>query len=148
MRVRGLLATLGAALALAGAAGCGSAANDYRGDVKDVQGKYLDQLQPVVNKLQTDIGANRYAAASTDARRAGTIAGKLATAIAALDPPDKLQSRATELVGAYNGFKKALDQLSASLKSRKQAAIQAALKTFNAAQKQESDAVDALNKAD
>ena len=148
MRVRGLLATLGAALALAGAAGCGSAANDYRGDVKDVQGKYLDQLQPVVNKLQTDIGANRYAAASTDASKAGAIAGKLATAIAALDPPNKLQSRAGELVGAYKGFKKALDQLAAALKSRKQTAIQAALKTFNAAQKQESDAVDALNKAD
>jgi hypothetical protein len=148
MRVRGLLATLGAALALAGAAGCGSAANDYRGDVKDVQGKYLGQLQPVVNKLQTDIGANRYAAASTDARRAGAIAGKLATGIAALEPPTKLQDRANELVGAYNGFKQALDQLSTALKSHQQTAIQAALKTFNTAQQQESDAVDALNKAD
>jgi hypothetical protein len=148
MRVRGLLATLGAALALAGAAGCGSAANSYRGDVKDAQSRYLNQLQPVVNKLQTDIGANRYAAASTDASKAGAIAGKLATAIGALDPPDKLQSRATELVGSYKGFQKALDQLAAALKSRDQTAIQAALKTFNAAQKQESDAVDALNKAD
>src|SRR4051794_21247283 len=148
MRVRRLLAIVGAALALAAAAGCGSAANDYRGDVKDVQGKYLGQLQPVVTRLQTDIGANRYAAASTDARRAGAIAGKLATATAALDPPKKLRSRATELVGAYNGFEKALDQLAAALKSRKQTAIQAALKTFNTAQQQESDAVDALNKAD
>ena len=148
MRVRGLLATLGAALALAGAAGCGSAANDYRGDVKDVQGKYLDQLQPVVNKLQTDIGANRYAAASTDARRAGAIAGKLATAIAALDPPTSSSPGRPSWSAAYNGFKRALDQLAAALKSRNQAAIQAALKTFNAAQQQESDAVDALNKAD
>src|SRR5882724_7714971 len=89
MRVRGFLATLGAALALAGAAGCGSAANDYRGNVKNVQGTYLDQLQPVVDKLQKDIGANHYAAASTDARQAGAIAGKLSTAIGALDPPSK-----------------------------------------------------------
>jgi hypothetical protein len=147
MRVRGLLAALAAALALAGVAGCGSAANDYRGDVKKAQSTYLAQLQPVVDRLQRDIGANRYAAASTDARRAGAIAGKLATAIAALHPPDKLEARSSELAGAYRGFRKALDQLATALESRKQAAIQAALKTFNRAQRQESDAVDALNAA-
>jgi hypothetical protein len=139
---------LAAAVALAGASGCGSAANDYRGQVKDAQGKYLGQLQPVVDKLQKDIGANHYAAASTDAHRAGVIAGKLATAIGALDPPDKLRPKADELVGAYRGFQRSLTQLSTALKSRKQTAIQAALKTFNRAQQQESDAVDALNAAD
>jgi hypothetical protein len=148
MGARGLLAATCAAVALAGAAGCGSAANDYRGNVKDAQGKYLSQLQPVVNKLQTDIGANRYAAASTDARRAGAIAGKLATAIGALDPPKRLQPNAGKLVDAYKGFQHSLDQLGAALQSRKQSAIQAALRTFNAAQKEESDAVDALNAAD
>jgi|SRR3954447_19909344 hypothetical protein len=148
MRARGILAMLAAAVALAGASGCGSAANDYRGNVKDAQGKYLGQLQPVVDKLQKDIGANHYAAASTDARRAGVIAGKLATAIGALDPPDKLRPKAGELVGAYKGFQRSLAQLSTALKSRKQTAIQAALKTFNRAQQQESDAVDALNAAD
>jgi hypothetical protein len=147
MRARGRLAAAILALALAGAAGCGSAANDYRGSVKDAQGKYLDQLQPVVDQLQQDIGANRYAAASRDAKRSAVIAGRLADAVDQLKPPDKLKSRATELVGAYRGFQRALTQLSTALKSRKQAAIQNALRTFNTAQQQESDAVDALNAA-
>src|SRR3954470_6743604 len=104
MRARGLLAAAFAALALAGAAGCGSAANDYRGNVKDAQSKYLDQLQPIVTRLQSDIGANRYEAASRDAHRSAVIAANLAAAIAKLDPPDKLRSRSQELVGSYRGF--------------------------------------------
>jgi hypothetical protein len=138
-------------LALAGLllvlAGCGSATNDYRGKVADVQQKYERQMTDLTTQGTTDITTDPAAASATFTQLA-TVVSQFAEDVAAIKPPDDRKQLADQLVGAYRTLAQASLDLKVALTTKDQARLQKAVKEFNDATQQESAAVDAFNAAD
>jgi hypothetical protein len=143
------LVTLVPALAVLAlvAAGCGSATNDYRGKVADVQQKYEQRMTDLTTKGTTDLTTNPAAATATFTELA-TVVSQFAEDVAAIKPPNDKQQLANQLVGAYRTLAQASLDLKAALANHDQAALQKAVSEFNQATAQESAAVDAFNAAD
>jgi hypothetical protein len=144
--LRTLVAALAATLVLV-AAGCGSETNDYRGDVSKVQEKYFEQM----NALASDVSAN----ASSDPAAAGAAlttlaetATKLADEVAAIEPPEDKQQLADQLVGSYRALASASTELKDALASNDIEGIQSAMEALNAANADQTAAVEAFNAAD
>lgn len=129
------------------AAACGSATNDYRGKVADVQQKYSAQLTDLTTKVTTDINANP-AAASASLTQLAAVVNQFAGDIADVTPPADKQPLADQLVGAYRTLAKASLDLKAALDNNDPAAMTKALEEFNQATAAESAAIDAFNAAD
>jgi hypothetical protein len=146
--VRRLVLPLVALLCLAlTAAACGSATNDYRGKVADVQKKYETQLTDLTTKVTTDISANP-TAASASLSELATVVSQFAEDIADVKPPTDKQPLADQLVGAYRTLAQASLDLKAALDKQDTAAMNRALEEFNKATADESAAIDAFNAAD
>ena len=126
---------------------CGSATNDYRGKVADVQQKYSAQLTDLTTKVTTDINANP-AAASAALTQLAAVVNQFAGDIADVTPPADKQPLADQLVGAYRTLAKASLDLKAALDNNDPAAMTKALEEFNQATAAESAAIDAFNAAD
>ena len=75
------------------AAGCGSATNDYRGKVADVQQQYEQQMTELTTKATTDIATNP-AAASVTFTELAAVVRQFAQDVAAIKPPDDRQQLA------------------------------------------------------
>jgi hypothetical protein len=129
------------------AAGCGSATNDYRGKVADVQQRYEQQMTELTTEATADIATNPSAASVTFTELAAVVR-QFAQDVAAIKPPDDRQQLANQLVGAYRTLAQASLDLKVALAASDQAALQKAIGEFNAATAQESAAVDAFNAAD
>ena len=129
------------------AAGCGSATNDYRGKVADVQQRYEQQMTELTTKATMDIATNPTAASVTFTELAAVV-GQFAQDVAAITPPGDRQQLANQLVGAYRTLAQASLDLKVALAAGDQAALQKAIGEFNQATAQESAAVDAFNAAD
>ena len=135
-----------AAVAIAVTA-CGSEANDYRGDVKKVQDKYLADLEKYRTSVQTAVATDP-ASASAQLDQLSATMTKFADEVAAIEPPDDQKEEAAQLVGAYRASADAATQLKEAAATGDGGAIQAAIEAFNMAQQQESEAINALNAAD
>jgi hypothetical protein len=129
------------------AAGCGSATNDYRGKVADVQQRYEQQMTELTTRATTDIATNPTAASASFTELAAVV-GQFAADVAAIKPPAGKQQLASQLVGAYRTLAQASLDLKAALAASDQAGLQKAIGEFNQATAQESAAVDAFNAAD
>ena len=129
------------------AAGCGSATNDYRGKVADVQQRYEQQMTELTTRATTDIATNPTAASLTFTELAAVIS-QFAEDVAVIKPPTGKQQLASQLVGAYRTLAQASLDLKAALANSDQAAVQRAIGEFNRATAQERAAVDAFNAAD
>ncbi len=134
------------ALALTAAA-CGSATNDYRGKVADVQQQYSAQMTDLTTQVTTEIGTNP-TAASASLTRLATVVNQFAADVAAVKPPADKQALADQLVGAYRTLAQASLDLKAALDTKDQAALNKAIEQFNKATADESAAIDAFNAAD
>jgi hypothetical protein len=138
-------------LALAGLllvlTGCGSATNDYRGKVADVQKRYDQRMTDLTTQATTDINTNPAAASATFTELA-TVVSQFAEDVAAIKPPSDRRQLADQLVGAYRTLAQASLDLKVALTTKDQAALQKAVTEFNQATAQESAAVDAFNAAD
>jgi hypothetical protein len=146
--VRRLVLALIALLCLAlTAVACGSATNDYRGKVADVQQKYSAQMTDLTTKVTTDIGTNP-ASASASLTQLATVVNSFAADVAAVKPPADKQALADQLVGAYRTLAKASLDLKTALDTKDQAALIKAIEEFNKATAEESAAIDAFNAAD
>lgn len=126
---------------------CGSEANDYRGDVKKVQDKYLADLEKTRTAVQTSVATDPAAAVAQLDQLSVTMT-KFADEIEAIEPPDDQKEQAAQLVSAYRATATASTELKDAAQKGDAAGIQAAIESFNAAQQQESDAINALNAAD
>ena len=135
-----------AALLLA-AAGCGSATNDYRGRVADVQKKYEQRMTDLTTQATTDINSDPAAASATFTQLA-VVVSQFAEDVAAIKPPGDRQQLASQLVGAYRTLAQASLDLKVALTTKDRAALEKAVTEFNEATRQESAAVDAFNAAD
>ena len=129
------------------AAGCGSATNDYRGKVADVQQRYEQQMTELTTRATTDITTNPTAASATFTELAAVVS-QFATDVAAIEPPDGKQQLAQQLVGAYRTLAQASLDLKVALAASDQVGLQKAIGEFNRATAAESAAVDAFNAAD
>jgi hypothetical protein len=129
------------------AAGCGSATNDYRGKVADVQHRYDQRMTDLTTKATTDLTSDPAAASATFTQLA-VVVSQFAEDVAAIKPPEGKQQLANQLVGAYRTLAQASLDLKGALANRDQAALQKAISEFNQATTQESAAVDAFNAAD
>jgi hypothetical protein len=128
-------------------AGCGSATNDYRGKVADVQQKYEQQMTDLTTQGTTDIGSDPVAASATFTQLA-TVVSQFAEDVSAIKPPSDRKQLADQLVGAYRTLAQASLDLKVALTTKDQARLQKAVAEFNDATRQESAAVDAFNAAD
>jgi uncharacterized lipoprotein len=128
-------------------AACGSATNDYRGKVADVQKKYNAQLTELTTKVTTDLSTNPRAASASLSELA-TVVSQFAEDIAGVKPPADKQPLADQLVGAYRTLAQASLDLKVALDSKDTAAMNKALEEFNKATADESAAIDAFNAAD
>lgn len=126
---------------------CGSEANDYRGDVKKVQDKYLADLEKYRTAVQTSVATDPASAVAQLDQLSATMT-KFADEVEAIEPPDDQQQQAAQLVGAYRASAAAATQLKDAASTGDLPAIQEAIEAFNKAQQQESDAITALNAAD
>jgi hypothetical protein len=135
-----------AAVAIAVTA-CGSEANDYRGEVKKVQDKYLTDLEKYRTSVQTAVATDPATAGAQLDQLSATMT-KFADEVAAIEPPDDQKEEAAQLVGAYRASADAASQLKEAAATGDAAALQAAITAFNEAQKQETAAITALNAAD
>jgi hypothetical protein len=135
-----------AAIALLAAA-CGSATNDYRGKVADVQQRYEQQMTELTTRATTDIATNPTAASLTFTELAAVVS-QFAEDVANIKPPTDKQQLAQQLVGAYRTLAQASLDLKAALAAGDEAAVRKAIGEFNRATAQESAAVDAFNAAD
>jgi hypothetical protein len=127
--------------------GCGSATNDYRGKVADVQQKYEQQMTDLTTQGTTDIGSDPVAASATFTQLA-TVVSQFAEDVSAIKPPSDRKQLADQLVGAYRTLAQASLDLKVALTTKDQARLQKAVAEFNDATRQESAAVDAFNAAD
>jgi hypothetical protein len=126
---------------------CGSEANDYRGEVKEVQDKYLADLEKYRTAVQTSVATDPASAVAQLDQLAATMT-KFADEVEAIEPPDDQKEQAAQLVGAYRASAAAATQLKEAASTGDIPAIQEAIEAFNKAQQQESDAINALNAAD
>jgi hypothetical protein len=126
---------------------CGSATNDYRGKVADVQKKYNTQLTDLTTKVTSNFSANP-TAASASLSELATVVSQFAEDIADVKPPADKEPLADQLVGAYRTLAQASLDLKAALDSKDTAAVNRALEEFNKATADESAAIDAFNAAD
>ena len=126
---------------------CGSEANDYRGDVKKVQDKYLADLEKYRTSVQTAVATDP-ASASAQLDQLSATMTKFADEVEAIKPPDDQKEQAAQLVGAYRASADAATQLKEAAATGDVGAIQAAIEAFNKAQQQETAAITALNAAD
>ena len=129
------------------AAACGSATNDYRGKIADVQKKYATQLTDLTTKVTTDISTNP-AGASASLSELATVVSQFAEDMADVKPPADKQPLADQLVGAYRTLAQASLDLKAALDTQDTTAMNKALEQFNKATADESAAIDAFNAAD
>jgi hypothetical protein len=144
---RGVALILALAGLLLAVAGCGSATNDYRGRVADVQKKYQQQMTDLTTRATTDIGTDPAAASATFTELA-TVVSQFAEDVSAIKPPGDRQQLADQLVGAYRTLAQASLDLKVALTAKDRAALEKAVAEFNQATRQESAAVDAFNAAD
>jgi hypothetical protein len=126
---------------------CGSEANDYRGEVKEVQDKYLADLEKYRTAVQTSVATDPASAVAQLDQLSATMT-KFADEVEAIKPPDDQKEQAAQLVGAYRASAAAATQLKEAASTGDIPAIQEAIEAFNKAQQQESDAITALNNAD
>jgi hypothetical protein len=136
--MRGCVAALMGALALL-AAGCGGGGEEplskaeFQSQANAICAKYEKQL----NALGTPSSIDEI---PDLVQQALVILNKEIDEIAALNPPDELQSDFDKMIAASNKTKAAANDLSAAAKSGDQAAVQKALEDGNAA----SDEADQL----
>jgi hypothetical protein len=136
--MRGSVAALVGVLALL-AAGCGGGGEeplskaDFQSQANAICAKYEKQL----NALGTPSSIDEI---PDLVQQALVILNKEIDEIAALNPPDELQSDFDKMIAASNKTKAAANDLSAAAKSGDQAAVQKALEDGNAA----SDEADQL----
>ena len=135
-----------ASLALV-AAGCGSATNDYRSKVSEIQNKYSKQMTDLTSKATGAIAADPAAAGATLGELAVTV-GKFADEVEAVKAPSDKQALAEKLVGAYRKLAQAATDLQTAVTKNDVTAMQTALEEFNAATSEESSAIDAFNAAE
>ena len=141
-RIFAPIAVLGAAAITA--AGCGSATNDYRGNVRDIQTRYEKQLTDLTTRATTDMAGDP-AAAAADLGELSTVVTKFADDVAAVKPPSDKQALADQLVGAYRELATASTDLKKAVETKDQTALQTSLDGFNKATTMESAAIDAFN---
>ena len=146
--MRRLVLSLVAILCLAlTVAACGSATNDYRGKVADVQKKYAAQMTDLTTKVTTDdqheSGGGVGVAVGARDRRQPVRRGRRR-----VKPPADKQPLADQLVGAYRTLAQASLDLKAALDTKDTDKLNKALEEFNKATADESAAIDAFNAAD
>ncbi len=125
-------------------AACGSATNDYRGEVLEVQNKYQQQMTDLTAKVTTDISGNP-ATAGAALTELATVVNQFADEVAAVKPPTDKQALADQLVGAYRTLAQAALDLNTAVETSDITQLQAALAKFNEATVAESAAIDAFN---
>ena len=136
--MRGTVAALVGVLALL-AAGCGGGGEEplseaeFQSQANAICAKYEKQLNALGTPSSTDEIPDLV-------QQALVILNKEIDEIAALNPPDELQSDFDKMIAASNKTKAAANDLSAAAKSGDQAAVQKALEDGNAA----SDEADQL----
>jgi hypothetical protein len=146
--VRRLVLSLAALLCLAlTVVACGSATNDYRGKVAEVQSKYSTQMTDLTTKLTAEISTDP-AAASASLSQLATVVGQFAEDVADVKPPAGKEPLADQLVGAYRTLAQASLDLKKALDAKDTTALDKALEEFNKATADESAAVDAFNAAE
>ena len=97
--------------------------------------------------MQTSVATDPAAAVAQLDQLAATMT-KFADEVEAIEPPDDQKEQAAQLVGAYRASADAATQLKEAASTGDVGAIQAAIEAFNAAQVQESEAINALNAAE
>lgn len=127
------------------ASACGSQTNTYREQVDTVQRQYQPRLQPLQMQLATAIGDRRTDDAAELAGQTAAVLGRCADAVAAVDPPSHLKTRAASLVGAYRNLVRSLQQLKTALHAHRATPINRAISRYNDARLDETSAVAALN---
>jgi hypothetical protein len=127
------------------AAACGSTANTYRSQVDAVQKGFAPKLTPLETQLANAIQDRRTDDAAELAGQTATLLERCADDVSAVDPPSKLQDRATKLVTAYRKLVQSLRELEIALRARKAAPINTAIASYNEARLDETSAVAALN---
>jgi hypothetical protein len=131
--MRALVAVLVGALVLL-AAGCGGgdarlSTEEFQSQANAICAKYQKQLKALGSPSSLDEIPDLV-------EQALAILNKEVDEIAALHPPEKLQSDFDKMIAASNKTKAAADDLSAAAKSGDQAAVQQALEDGNAASKE------------
>jgi hypothetical protein len=128
--MRALVAVLVGALVLL-AAGCGG--GDARLSTEEFQSQICAKYQKQLKALGSPSSLDEI---PDLVEQALAILNKEVDEIAALNPPEKLQSDFDKMIAASNKTKAAADDLSAAAKSGDQAAVQQALEDGNAASKE------------
>jgi hypothetical protein len=145
--VRRIFAPIAALAAVAiTVGGCGSATNDYRGKVRDIQSKYEKQLTDLTGKATADMTANP-SAATADLGQLSVVVTKFADEVAAVAPPADKKALADQLVAAYRELATASTDLKKAVETKDQTALATAIEEFNKATTMESTAIDAFNAA-
>ena len=144
---RVLLAALAAILAIV-VAGCGSAANDYRGEVADVQKEHLAAIKAEETNIQSALESGDAEAAAASLTTVSETWTKLADEVEALEAPDETQALAAEIVGNYRGMATAADALQVAWESGDADAASAGWEAYVAAGQAADAAVEKLNKVD
>jgi hypothetical protein len=142
--LRPLLTSVVLCVALVATA-CGSQTNTYRSQVDTVQKQYQPTLKPLETQLATAIGDRRTADAADLAGETAVVFRQCADAVAAVDPPSHLKTRAATLVSAYRKLVVSLQELKTALHADDAKPINQAIATYNDARLDETSAVAALN---
>ncbi|MDX6573923.1 MAG: hypothetical protein QOC86_3079 [Gaiellales bacterium] len=127
------------------ATACGSQTNTYRSQVDTVEKQYQPRLKPLQMQLATAIGDRRTDDAADLAGQTAEVLRRCADAVAAVEPPSHLKTRAATLVAAYRKLVQSLQDLKTALHAHQATPINRAISRYNDARLDETSAVAALN---
>jgi len=148
MRNPRLLMVALAALLVLVVAACGSAANDYRGEVAEVQKGHLDTIKAQETALEAAVQSGDAEAATASLATVSEAWTKLADEVDALEAPKETQALADTIVASYRGLATAADEMQAAWADGDSEAAMASWEAYAAAGKAADAAVEQLNKVD
>jgi hypothetical protein len=142
-----LLAALAAFLVLVVAA-CGSATNDYRGEVAEAQKSHLETIKAQETEIQVALEAGDAETAAASLATVSTTWNTLADEVEALEAPEEAQALASTVVTSYRGMATAAADMQAAFEAGDNEAATAGWTAYAEAGKAADAAVEALNKVD
>ena len=142
-----LLAALAAFLVLIVAA-CGSATNDYRGEVAEVQEAHIETIKAQEADIQAALEAGDADAAAAALATVAQTWNTLADEVEAVEAPEEAQALAATVVTSYRGMGAAAADMQAAWAAGDAESAMAGWDAYGEAGKNADDAVAALNKVD
>lgn len=142
-----LLAALAAFLVLVVAA-CGSATNDYRGEVAEAQKSHLEAIKAQETAIEAALEAGDADAAAAALATVSETWTTLADEVEAVEAPEEAQALAGTVVTSYRGMAAAAADMQAAWESGDTDAAMAGWTAYSEAGKAADAAVEALNKVD